>query len=661
MPTPTSYVYTISTDLPSGLVSVARLRQEIELSAIVTMIDFVAGGIAAPGNDTVTIWFKDPLTTPDKTIFDGSAGAPAAHPTVAGSLLYTHSGLALPDDPQNVNVTGGSVTVDGGTIDANGKILSPDDVTYLGDATNPLRVSPVGNTAITAVSLPLPGGAATEATLAALNTNAGDIETILTNIRDTAGIKKITDALPAGTNNIGDVDVVSSALPAGAATETTLAALNTNAADIEAVLIAIRDTAGVKKITDQLPAGTNNIGDVDVVSSALPAGAATEATVATLATQATAALIRAKTDNLDVLLSTRATEATVATLATQTTVAAINTATGTTADADTANTVIGRLKQLVTKLAGGLPAALVGGRLDSNIGAWLGATTPTVGSKVSADSIPTVIASDQVAVASKNAVSTQVDGHSLTLGSTADADTANTVIGRLKQTITKLAGGLPAALTGAGNLKTSIMESFPAGTNRLGSVRIVDANDLALDLARNTTIPANSRGLLVVGDDEDGKAQALEVSIDPLDGKRRLQIEGHVSIAAPEPPVGTTVVSFTFSGALSISATQTDNYVITNGKRFVLQQIVAGSEGDTSEKGSVIEVFYFDGTTEYLVEREYINGFTTQLSPLTETSRDGAQTMDGNGTTKTVRVKRRRLSGSSQEVDFVIRGYEYTP
>lgn len=34
-------------------------------------------------------------------------------------------------------------------------------------------------------------------------------ETTLASIKDTAGIKKITDALPAGTNNIGDVDVAS--------------------------------------------------------------------------------------------------------------------------------------------------------------------------------------------------------------------------------------------------------------------------------------------------------------------------------------------------------------------------------------------------------------------------------------------------------------------
>lgn len=45
-----------------------------------------------------------------------------------------------------------------------------------------------------------------------------------------------------------------------------------------------------------------------------------------------------------------------------------------------------------------LPAALVGGRLDTNIGAWFGSTAPTVGQKVMADSIPVVLASDQTAI-----------------------------------------------------------------------------------------------------------------------------------------------------------------------------------------------------------------------------------------------------------------------
>lgn len=42
-----------------------------------------------------------------------------------------------------------------------------------------------------------------------------------------------------------------------------------------------------------------------------------------------------------------------------------------------------------------LPASLVGGRLDSNLGAWLGSTSPTVGQKTMANSVPVVIASNQ--------------------------------------------------------------------------------------------------------------------------------------------------------------------------------------------------------------------------------------------------------------------------
>jgi hypothetical protein len=45
-----------------------------------------------------------------------------------------------------------------------------------------------------------------------------------------------------------------------------------------------------------------------------------------------------------------------------------------------------------------LPAALVGGRLDGNVGAWLGATTPTVGQKAMAASLPVALASDQTVI-----------------------------------------------------------------------------------------------------------------------------------------------------------------------------------------------------------------------------------------------------------------------
>ena len=46
-----------------------------------------------------------------------------------------------------------------------------------------------------------------------------------------------------------------------------------------------------------------------------------------------------------------------------------------------------------------LPPALVGARLDINAGAWLGSTTPTVGQKPMAASIPVTMASDQAPIA----------------------------------------------------------------------------------------------------------------------------------------------------------------------------------------------------------------------------------------------------------------------
>lgn len=45
-----------------------------------------------------------------------------------------------------------------------------------------------------------------------------------------------------------------------------------------------------------------------------------------------------------------------------------------------------------------LPAALVGSRLDTNVGAWLGSTAPTVGQKTMANSVPVALASDQAAI-----------------------------------------------------------------------------------------------------------------------------------------------------------------------------------------------------------------------------------------------------------------------
>lgn len=114
----------------------------------------------------------------------------------------------------------------------------------------------IGNVDI--VSSALPTGAATSAKqdvdAALLSTIAGAVTNPLTVVGAVDVLS--LPALPAGTNNIGDVDVLTlPALPAG----------DNNIGNVDIVTLPA------------LPAGTNNIGDVDIVSSVLPTGAATEA------------------------------------------------------------------------------------------------------------------------------------------------------------------------------------------------------------------------------------------------------------------------------------------------------------------------------------------------------------------------------------------------
>ena len=104
-----------------------------------------------------------------------------------------------------------------------------------------------------------------------------------------------------------------------------------------------------------LPAGTNNIGDVDVLT--VPAPLSTTGG----GTEATALRVTVANDSTGVL---------------------------------SVDDNGGSLTVDTTQL----PAVLVGARLDTNIGAWLGATTPTVGQKTMAASVPVVISSDQTAV-----------------------------------------------------------------------------------------------------------------------------------------------------------------------------------------------------------------------------------------------------------------------
>ena len=139
-----------------------------------------------------------------------------------------------------------------------------------GSKVYPLAVDADGQLQVDIVSSsPLPSGAATEAKQDTMITDLTNIETYTNTIQGAvSGTEMQVDvvaSLPAGSNNIGDVDVLSSALPTGAATS----ALQTSS---EALLTTIDADTGTLA---GAVSGTEM--QVDVITSALPTGAATSA------------------------------------------------------------------------------------------------------------------------------------------------------------------------------------------------------------------------------------------------------------------------------------------------------------------------------------------------------------------------------------------------
>lgn len=102
-------------------------------------------------------------------------------------------------------------------------------------------------------------------------------------------IVEIGVPLPAGTNSIGQVtanagtnlNTSALALDSTVAKDSSLGTINTSINTLLKPADTLAAVTALGSITGALPAGTNNIGDVDVASSALPTGAATSANQAT--------------------------------------------------------------------------------------------------------------------------------------------------------------------------------------------------------------------------------------------------------------------------------------------------------------------------------------------------------------------------------------------
>jgi hypothetical protein len=136
-----------------------------------------------------------------------------------------------------------------------------------------------------------------------------------------------------------------------------------------------------------------------------------------------------------------------------------------------------------------VPAALVGGRFDVNVGSWLGSTAPTVGQKAMSSSVPVVIASDQS-----------------TLPATLKSGTAVTAMASTN--------GSVSTGTASANVQSIAYLFHPASvTKRIEIVRI----DVSF-VGRNTAAasnPVSLRGAFITA--ENGVPGGTAQTINPLD------------------------------------------------------------------------------------------------------------------------------------------------
>jgi len=145
------------------------------------------------------------------------------------------------------------------------KLLSDTGVEF-GTSSVPIRIDPTGSTTqpISAASLPLPTGAATEATLSSIDTKI-----------PAQGAALIAASVPVNiaSDQTVPVSVASLPLPSGAATEATLSSIDTKTPALGAALIAA--SVPVNIASDQTV-------PVSAASLPLPSGAATEVTLASI-------------------------------------------------------------------------------------------------------------------------------------------------------------------------------------------------------------------------------------------------------------------------------------------------------------------------------------------------------------------------------------------
>lgn len=244
---------------------------------------------------------------------------------------------------------------------------------------------------------------------------------------------------------------------------------------------------------------------------------------------------------------------------------------GTTTDTSAASTLVGLLKKLISLL----PAALAGGGgLKVDLASTAANATAL---KVDGSAVTQPVSGT---VATTNAAASQADGHSASIGTTTDLNTANTVIGRLKQLVTLLAGGLPAALAASGGLKVDV-----AGTGANATAIKVDGSAVTqpvsaagltnLDVALSTRLkPADTLAAVTsITNPVATTAPALTKGTQSANGwsTQNLKDSGRVNImwTAEFSPAAVAEALLTVTESRDGAATTTfTTKVVTSGKRL---------------------------------------------------------------------------------------------
>ena len=401
----------------------------------------------------------------------------------------------------------------------------------------------------------------------------GDQTQLMSDVKDnTAAIKTAVELLDnAVDGNEIQVDIVSSALPSGAATEATLSALNAK--------VTACDT-----------------GSVTVASSALPTGAATESSLSSVDGKITACDTGNVTIASSALPSGAATESTLA--ATESGVAALDTRlTTTNSKLDTLETSLTAIETSVQTIddivkeedaahsSGDKGVMLLGVRQSTQVD--FGADGDYVPISINDDGEIRVTAGSGGGGGDATAANqTTMIGHLSNIetavelidnaisGSEMQVDVVSSALPSGASTSALQGGGLPAALTASGNLKVSVEEgaggdaSAANQTTMISSLSTIAGDTTSID----GKITACNTGAVVVSSSALPTGAATESSLSSIDGKVTACNTGAVVVSSSALPSGASTAALQ-GGGLPAALTASGNLKVS---------VEEGAGGDAS-------------------------------------------------------------------------------